>query len=190
MPSTQNAPLRLPEAFRRKRGMAKKDRRYVHQVMRRSTLHTVCEEARCPNIGECFAAKTATFMIMGDTCTRRCNFCSVKTGRPDALDPNEPENLAKAVGELGLQHVVITSVDRDELSDYGAAHFAECIRAVKETYNKVKVEILTPDFKGDTSAIDTVLAAQPDVFNHNIETVARLYKRYGLNLIGRQPKGY
>ncbi len=176
MPSTQNAPLRLPEDFRRKRGLAK-DRRQVHQVMRRSTLHTVCEEARCPNIGECFSAKTATFMIMGDTCTRRCNFCAVKTGRPPALDPNEPENLAKAVGQLGLQHVVITSVDRDELSDYGAAHFAECIRAVKETYDNVKVEILTPDFKGQKAAIDVVLNAEPDVFNHNIETVARLYKK-------------
>jgi lipoic acid synthetase len=176
MPATQNAPLRLPEAFRRKRGLAK-DRRYVHQVMRRSTLNTVCEEARCPNIGECFAANTATFMIMGDTCTRRCNFCSVKTGRPEALDPNEPENLARAVGQLGLKHVVITSVDRDELPDYGAAHFAACIRAVKETYHNVDVEILTPDFKGNSAAIDVVLHAQPDVFNHNIESVARLYKQ-------------
>jgi lipoic acid synthetase len=145
--------------------------------MRKASLNTVCEEARCPNIGECFSAKTATFMIMGDTCTRRCHFCSVKTGRPAALDPDEPENLARAVGDLGLQHVVITSVDRDELPDYGAAHFADCITAIKDTYQKVQVEILTPDFKGNTDAIDVVLSAQPDVFNHNIETVARLYKK-------------
>ena len=176
MPATQNAPLRLPEAFRRNRGMAK-DRRRVHQVMRQASLNTVCEEARCPNIGECFTAKTATFMIMGDTCTRRCHFCSVKTGKPLALDPSEPANLARAVEQLGLKHVVITSVDRDELPDYGAAHFAACITAVKRAHPHVQVEILTPDFKGDPGALDVVLGAEPDVFNHNIETVARLYKK-------------
>lgn len=143
--------------------------------MRSRGLSTVCEEARCPNIGECFASGTATFMILGDRCTRRCHFCNVSSGRPRAVDADEPQKLAEAVQALGLEHVVITSVDRDELKDKGAAHWAACIRAVKAL--GVTVEILTPDFAGRTELVDMVLDAGPDVFNHNMETVERLYQQ-------------
>lgn len=145
--------------------------------MRQGRLHTVCEEARCPNIGECFSSGTATFMILGDTCTRRCHFCAVKTGRPQLPNPEEPEELAEAAAEMGLAHVVITSVDRDDLPDLGASHFAACIGAVRRRLPNADIEILTPDFKGRPELIDVVLAASPDVFNHNIETVARLYRQ-------------
>ena len=173
MPATEHAPLRLPEAFRKKMGTTA-ERARVHAIMRARGLSTVCEEARCPNIGECFASGTATFMILGDVCTRRCHFCNVNSGRPKPVDDGEPYKLAEAVTALGLEHVVLTSVDRDELKDKGAAHWARCITAVKAL--GVTVEILTPDFAGREPLIDQVLAAGPDVFNHNMETVPRLYK--------------
>lgn len=147
-------------------------------LMRRQNLHTVCEEAACPNIGECWSKKHATVMIMGDTCTRACAFCNVKTGRPMALDPMEPENTAIAVKEMGLHHVVITSVDRDDLPDGGAAHFAKTIRRVHELAPDTTVEVLTPDFfRSEEGALEMIIAEKPEVFNHNIETVPRLYKR-------------
>ncbi|MEZ5691375.1 MAG: lipoyl synthase [Rickettsiales bacterium] len=139
-------------------------------------LNTVCEEAACPNIGECWSQKHATVMIMGDTCTRACAFCNVKTGVPGALNPHEPENLAQAIAELGLKHVVITSVDRDDLPDGGAKHFAECIEAVRRRSPNTTIEVLTPDFLRKEEGIKIVADARPDVFNHNIETVPRLYK--------------
>ncbi|MBM4282826.1 MAG: lipoyl synthase [Deltaproteobacteria bacterium] len=177
MPSTAHAPLRLPERFRKHTGTTA-DRARVHALMRAGGLSSVCEEARCPNIGECFKAGTATFMILGDRCTRRCGFCSVTTGRPRAPDPAEPAELARAVDALGLRHVVLTSVDRDDLKDKGAHHWAACIRAVKGAVapRGGSVEVLTPDFAGDPALIDVVLDAAPDVFNHNMETVERLYK--------------
>lgn len=138
-------------------------------------LHTVCEEAACPNIGECWTKKHATVMIMGDTCTRACRFCNVKTGMPDALDAGEPERLADTVSTLGLRHVVITSVDRDDLPDGGAAHFAACIRAIRAVSPDTTIEILTPDFLRKPGALETVVEARPDVYNHNIETVPSLY---------------
>src|SRR6202000_1795033 len=139
-------------------------------------LVTVCEEAACPNIGECWKQKHATFMILGSVCTRACAFCNVATGKPDQLDPHEPDRLAEAVGKMGLAHVVITSVDRDDLEDGGAAHFAETVRAIRRAAPAVTVEILTPDFlRKPASAAETVIDARPDVFNHNLETVPRLY---------------
>jgi lipoic acid synthetase len=145
------------------------------RLMRQYGLATVCEEAACPNIGECWKQKHATFMIMGDTCTRACAFCNVATGKPGALNPHEPANIAEAVGKLGLGHVVVTSVDRDDLSDGGAGHFAEVIAALHQQAPKTTVEVLTPDFLRKDGAIATVVAARPDVFNHNLETVPRLY---------------
>lgn len=138
-------------------------------------LHTVCEEAGCPNIGECWSQRHATMMIMGDTCTRACAFCNVKTGLPDALDPAEPSKVADAVAQLGLKHVVITSVDRDDLADGGAAHFAAVIGAIRATSPATTIEILTPDFLRKDGALEVVVAARPDVFNHNLETVPGLY---------------
>jgi lipoic acid synthetase len=143
--------------------------------MRDLSLHTVCEEAACPNIGECWAKKHATVMIMGDTCTRACAFCNVATGMPKPLDPNEPANTALAVAAMGLEHVVITSVDRDDLADGGAAHFAETVRRIRAATPNTTIEILTPDFKNKAGALDLMAAAWPDVFNHNLETVPRLY---------------
>jgi lipoic acid synthetase len=149
----------------------------IKQILREHNLHTVCEEASCPNIGECFGKGTATFMIMGDKCTRRCPFCDVGHGRPDPLDPDEPANLARTIGALKLKYVVITSVDRDDLRDGGAAHFVECIRQVREHSPETRIEILTPDFRGRLDrAIGILTAAPPDVMNHNLETVPRLYK--------------
>ncbi|MDN7671698.1 lipoyl synthase [Burkholderia oklahomensis] len=146
-------------------------------VLRAHRLHSVCEEAMCPNIGECFAQRTATFMIMGGVCTRRCPFCDVAHGRPAPLDPDEPERLADAVAALGLRFVVITSVDRDDLRDGGAAHFARCVAAVRSRVPGIGVEILTPDFRGRAErALDALSAAWPDVFNHNVETVPSLYR--------------
>ncbi|MGH6621604.1 MAG: lipoyl synthase [Alphaproteobacteria bacterium] len=147
----------------------------TRDLMRGKGLHTVCEEAGCPNIGECWAKKHATFMIMGETCTRACAFCNVATGQPKALDPMEPVNVATAVKELGLAHVVVTSVDRDDLADGGAAHFAAVIANIREFSPGTTIEVLTPDFMHKRGAIETVAAAKPDVFNHNIETAPRLY---------------
>jgi lipoic acid synthetase len=144
-------------------------------IVRSHGLVTVCEEAGCPNIGECWAKRHATFMIMGDTCTRACAFCDVKTGLPGALDNDEPERVAKAVAELALEHVVITSVDRDDLDDGGADHFARTIRAIREAAPATTVEVLTPDFLRKPGSLDVVIVAKPDVFNHNLETVPRLY---------------
>ena len=145
------------------------------RLMRQYGLSTVCEEASCPNIGECWKQKHATFMIMGEVCTRACAFCNVATGKPGALNPHEPDNIAEAVGKLGLGHVVVTSVDRDDLDDGGAGHFAKVITALRRSAPATTVEILTPDFMRKGGAIETVVAARPDVFNHNLETVPRLY---------------
>jgi lipoic acid synthetase len=146
-------------------------------ILRRQRLHTVCEEASCPNIGECFSHGTATFMILGEVCTRRCPFCDVAHGRPQPPDPEEPQHLAQTVAALGLRYVVITSVDRDDLRDGGAQHFVDCIRAVRQISPQTRIEILVPDFRGRLeTALDILDAAPPDVFNHNLETVPRLYR--------------
>jgi lipoic acid synthetase len=147
----------------------------TRDIVRAHGLHTVCEEAGCPNIGECWEKKHATFMIMGDTCTRACAFCNVKTGLPGALDPAEPARVADATAKLGLAHVVITSVDRDDLDDGGAAHFAAVIRATRARCPRTTIEVLTPDFLRKTGAAEIVVAAKPDVFNHNLETVPSKY---------------
>ncbi len=147
----------------------------TRDIVRAHRLHTVCEEAGCPNIGECWEKKHATFMIMGDTCTRACAFCNVRTGLPGALDPNEPARVAEATAMLGLAHVVVTSVDRDDLADGGAAHFAAVIRAIRARRPATTIEVLTPDFLRKEGAAETVVAARPDVFNHNLETVPSLY---------------
>jgi lipoic acid synthetase len=166
----------------------------IKDILRANKLVTVCEEASCPNIGECFGKGTATFMIMGDKCTRRCPFCDVGHGRPDPLDVNEPENLAKTIAALRLSYVVITSVDRDDLRDGGAAHFVSCIQRVRELSPDTRIEILTPDFRGRMDrALEILKAAPPDVMNHNLETVPRLYKEarpgsdyaYSLDLLKR-----
>lgn len=171
------APLPKPKWIRIKLPTGEMVNRLKH-LLREKRLVTVCEEASCPNLLECFSQGTATFMIMGDKCTRRCSFCDVAHGRPDLLDEGEPENLAVAVAQMGLKYVVITSVDRDDLRDGGAAHFAACIGAVRKKNPGIKVEILVPDFRGRAAKALDCLAAQPaDVFNHNIETVPRLYKQ-------------
>ena len=144
-------------------------------LMRENRLVTVCEEAACPNIGECWSQRHATMMVMGDTCTRACSFCNVRTGQPDALDHDEPRRVAEAVAKLGLRHVVITSVDRDDLRDGGAAHFAAVIRAIRAAAPDTTIEVLTPDFLRKPGALEVVADARPDVFNHNLETVPRLY---------------
>jgi lipoic acid synthetase len=149
----------------------------TRSAVRALGLHTVCEEARCPNIGECWGHRTATFMLLGDTCTRNCAFCAVTHGRPLAVDPAEPGRVAVAVARLGLRHVVVTSVDRDDLEDGGAAHFATTARAVKDMVPDCRVEVLVPDFQGRLASVDTVAEAPIDVFNHNVETVPRLYRR-------------
>ena len=164
----------------------------VRAVMSRGGLHTVCDEARCPNRSECFSRGTATFLIMGDVCTRACRYCSIAHGKPRSLDANEPTELAAAVRAMGLKHVVVTSVDRDDLPDGGAAHFAAVIAALKALDPRPTVEVLTPDFRGDMAAVDSVLAAGPDVYNHNVETIERLYPevrrqgryRWALEVIG------
>ena len=147
----------------------------TREIVRANGLRTVCEEAGCPNIGECWEKQHATFMIMGDTCTRACAFCNVKTGLPGALDPTEPEHVAEATAKLGLAHVVITSVDRDDLADGGAAHFAAVIGAIRAHCPQTTIEVLTPDFLRKNGAVETVVAAKPDVFNHNLETVPSNY---------------
>jgi len=150
----------------------------LKKVLREQKLVTVCEEAACPNLGECFTKGTATFLIMGDICTRRCPFCDVGHGRPDPLDPNEPKSLAETIKAMALKYVVITSVDRDDLRDGGAQHFVDCIHAVREQNPAIRIEILTPDFRGRMDiALDILGTAPPDVFNHNLETVPRLYKQ-------------
>jgi lipoic acid synthetase len=169
-----NAVPRKPDWIRVK---APVSREYIatREVVRENKLHTVCEEAACPNIGECWTKRHATLMIMGDTCTRACAFCNVKTGLPAPLDAQEPDHVAAAVRRLGLAHVVITSVDRDDLADGGADHFARVINAVHAESPTTSVEVLTPDFLRKDGAIETVMAARPEVFNHNLETVPRLY---------------
>jgi len=146
-------------------------------IVKELRLHTVCEEAHCPNIAECWGHKTATFMLLGDTCTRNCAFCAVSHGRPLAVDPHEPGRVADAVERLGLQHVVVTSVNRDDLPDGGAGHFAATVRAIRDRLPGCRIEVLVPDFQGDLAAVAAVTAAPVDVFNHNVETVPRLYRR-------------
>lgn len=164
---------RLPE-WLKKRVPSPLTVNMVNDMMRDSKLNTVCESARCPNLGECWSKKTATFMILGDICTRNCGFCAIKVGRPEALDLDEPRRVAEAAKQMGLKHVVVTSVARDELADEGAGHFADTIRALREAIPGVIVEVLTPDFKGKRWCIRRVVEAHPDIYNHNIETVARL----------------
>ena len=168
-------PQRLPSWIREKR----LNLRQLHEVkslLRESSLHSVCESLACPNRTECFSRGTATFMILGDVCTRSCGFCNVTTGRPYAApDPHEPRNVAETARRMGLRHVVVTSVTRDDLPDGGAQHFAETIGALRDTLPQAAVEVLTPDFRGDTACVRTVVEARPDYFNHNVETVPRLY---------------
>jgi lipoic acid synthetase len=169
-----NGQLRVPAWLKEKTGKARQSAP-TSAHLKELNIVTVCEEARCPNIGECWSHKTATFMIGGERCTRACAFCNVATGKPLALDPTEPSRVALAAQRLGLKYVVITSVDRDDLPDGGAAHWVETIRAVRSAIPEAKVEILTPDFKGKLSDVETVASERPDVYNHNIETVPRLY---------------
>ena len=169
--------LKKPDWIRVKAGSPSTRFYEIKDILRSNKLVTVCEEASCPNIGECFGKGTATFMIMGDKCTRRCPFCDVGHGRPDPLDVNEPENLAKTIAALKLNYVVITSVDRDDLRDGGSQHFVDCIRRTRELSPHTQIEILVPDFRGrDDRALEILKAAPPDVMNHNMETVPRLYK--------------
>jgi lipoic acid synthetase len=168
-------PIQRKPAWIRVKAPTSKGYFETRDIMRSRGLHTVCEEAGCPNIGECWAKKHATFMIMGETCTRACAFCNVATGQPKALDAMEPVKVGTAVKELGLAHVVVTSVDRDDLADGGAAHFAAVIRAIREFSPGTTIEVLTPDFMHKAGAIEAVAEAKPDVFNHNIETAPRLY---------------
>ncbi|MFP9230915.1 lipoyl synthase [Pectobacterium cacticida] len=169
--------LRKPDWIRVKAAIPAGRFREIKDIVRAHQLVTVCEEASCPNIGECWSKGTATFMIMGDKCTRRCRFCNVSTGRPGALDANEPERLAKTIALMKLNYVVITSVDRDDLRDGGASHFVECIRQIRAQSPNTRIEILTPDFGGRLDlALEILSGAPPDVLNHNIETVPRLYK--------------
>jgi lipoic acid synthetase len=169
--------LRKPDWIRVKAGSPSTRFYEIKDVLRANKLVTVCEEASCPNIGECFGKGTATFMIMGDKCTRRCPFCDVGHGRPDPLDPHEPDNLAKTIADLKLKYVVITSVDRDDLRDGGAGHYVACIQKTRELSPHTQIEVLVPDFRGrDDKALDILKAAPPDVMNHNLETVPRLYK--------------
>ncbi|CUU08770.1 lipoic acid synthetase [Candidatus Thermokryptus mobilis] len=148
----------------------------VRNIISEYKLHTVCEEARCPNMSECWSRGTATFMILGDICTRSCGFCAVKTGKPIGLDTDEPQRVAQAVKLMGIKHAVITSVNRDDLKDGGAGIFAETIKKIRELVPECRVEVLIPDFKGDEKALDIVIEAKPDILNHNVETVPRLYK--------------
>ena len=174
---TSVRPMRKPSWIRARSPVGPEIQR-LKNVLRENRLHTVCEEASCPNLGECFAQGTATFMVMGDICTRRCPFCDVAHGRPDPLDADEPHNLARTIKAMGLHYVVITSVDRDDLRDGGAGHFVACIRAVREASPDIDIEILVPDFRGRLDrALDILRVAPPDVFNHNLETVPRLYKQ-------------
>ncbi len=187
--TTESQPLRHPEKAHKPDNPVKRkppwirvkapvSREYheTRRIVREHNLHTVCEEAACPNIGECWTKRHATMMIMGETCTRACGFCNVATGRPGPLDPFEPTNVGAAVAKLGLAHVVVTSVDRDDLRDGGAAHFAAVIGAIREAAPGTTIEVLTPDFLRKDGALEVVAAAKPDVFNHNLETVPRRYR--------------
>jgi lipoic acid synthetase len=184
--------LRKPDWIRIKLPLGNKVDK-LKEKLRANNLVTVCEEASCPNLSECFTKGTATFMIMGDICTRRCSFCDVAHGRPNALDPDEPQNLAKTIMDMGLKYVVITSVDRDDLLDGGAQHFVDCISAIRKLTPDVKIEVLVPDFRGRLDkALSITQNALPDVFNHNLETVPRIYRKvrpgsdyqHSLNLLG------
>jgi lipoic acid synthetase len=186
--SMTDAPLRHPEKARlpdnpsprkppwiRVKAPVSPEYHATRRLIREHGLHTVCEEAACPNIGECWKDRHATVMILGAVCTRACTFCNVATGRPDLLDPHEPERVGEAVGKLGLRHIVVTSVDRDDLDDGGAGHFARTIAAIRAAAPETTIEVLVPDFLRKDGAIETVIAARPDVLNHNLETVPRLY---------------
>jgi lipoyl synthase len=184
--------LKKPDWIRVKAGSVNTRFYEIKQILREQGLHTVCEEASCPNIGECFGHGTATFMIMGDKCTRRCPFCDVGHGRPDPLDAAEPRKLAETIARMKLKYVVITSVDRDDLRDGGAGHFVDCIRRTRELSPATRIEVLVPDFRGrDDRALEILKAAPPDVMNHNLETIPRLYKearpgsdyQFSLNLL-------
>ena len=169
--------LKKPEWIRVKAGSPTTRFYEIKDILRANKLHTVCEEASCPNIGECFGSGTATFMIMGDKCTRRCPFCDVGHGRPDPLDQDEPANLARTIAQMRLKYAVITSVDRDDLRDGGAGHFAACIQQIREQSPRTQIEVLVPDFRGrDDRALAILKDTPPDVMNHNLETVPRLYK--------------
>jgi lipoyl synthase len=170
------APLRRPEWIR-VRAPAGETFEWLRDLMRSKSLHTVCEEARCPNVGECWGAGTATFLMMGDTCTRSCGFCDIKTGRPSPLDWQEPERVAQAVKSMNLRHAVITSVNRDERKDGGAPIFALVIRRIRELQPGCSIEVLIPDFKGSVEALKIVLEARPEILNHNVETVPRLFRK-------------
>ncbi|HEX4570143.1 MAG TPA: lipoyl synthase [Dongiaceae bacterium] len=171
-----DSPIPRKPAWIRVKAPISQEYEQTRALMRRLKLNTVCEEAACPNIGECWKQKHATVMILGSICTRACAFCNVATGLPDRLDPHEPAHVAEAVGQLGLSHIVVTSVDRDDLDDGGAAHFAETIRRIRGAAPSTTIEVLTPDFLRKPGAIETVVAARPDVYNHNLETVPRLYR--------------
>ncbi len=167
-------PTRLP-AWARKGSPLRPEARELKLLLREGRLNTVCEEARCPNLGECFARGTATFMLAGDRCTRRCGYCSVVTRKPEALDAHEPERVAEAAARLGLRYVVLTAVARDDLADGGAGHFAATVRALRRRLPNARVEVLTPDLRGDEAALRALLACEPDVFNHNVEMASRLF---------------
>ena len=171
-----DSPIPRKPAWIRVKAPISQEYEQTRELMRRLKLNTVCEEAACPNIGECWKQKHATVMILGSVCTRACAFCNVATGLPDRLDPHEPAHVGEAVGQLGLSHIVVTSVDRDDLDDGGAAHFAETIRRIRDAAPGTTIEVLTPDFLRKPGAIETVVAARPDVYNHNLETVPRLYR--------------
>ncbi|MSP67996.1 MAG: lipoyl synthase [Alphaproteobacteria bacterium] len=176
MPAVPAAPRRAPKPdWIRVKAPTSPAYAETRRLMRHLNLNTVCEEAACPNIGECWAKRHATVMILGSVCTRACRFCNVATGRPDQLDPHEPDHVAEAVAGLGLSHVVVTSVDRDDLDDGGAGHFVRCIERIRATSPATTIEVLTPDFRNKEGAIAAVIAARPDVYNHNLETVPRLY---------------
>ena len=173
--SMEELKIKLPSYL--KRGIIDTEKTTtVRHILKENCLNTVCEAARCPNKSECYNKNTATFLIMGNNCTRNCRFCNITCASPESLNPDEPKNIADAVSKLGLKYAVITSVTRDDLSDGGAGHFAEVIYQIRKNTPNVKIEVLTPDFKGNMDAINTVIKAQPDVFNHNIETVPSLYK--------------
>jgi lipoic acid synthetase len=174
--ATSHAPRRRPEWIK-VRAPSGETYENLKELMRSKQLHTVCEEARCPNIGECWGAGTATFLIMGDVCTRSCGFCDIKTGRPQTMDWHEPERVAQAVRSMNLRHVVITSVNRDEREDGGAPIFALCIERIREIQPGCSIEVLIPDFKGSKDALKIVMDARPEILNHNVETIPRLFKR-------------
>jgi lipoic acid synthetase len=176
MPGDQHTKPRRPDWFKIKL-RTDGEYRHVNQLVSKLSLNTVCTEARCPNIYECWSQGTATFMILGDVCTRHCGFCSVAKGKPGAPDPDEPENVAEAIESLGMDYAVITSVDRDDLPDEGAGHWAETVRAVKRRLPGCMVELLIPDFNGNRALLEVVLESRPDVLGHNVETVAHFYKR-------------